>query len=1041
MIRVWNELKTKAAILLILAGLVIAGGSSAEFLHAQEPAADAAGWGNAQAPAVPESFASTTEEAYFNLLRERILREGLSSSQNYDEGWYAGNGIVWAEMAELSGEGEPEFAILSSELIYPGETDETDILSYSLTLDIYNIDSGKANLLYTTTYEDYNIMVRISEYMESPCIETSADLGTRYMIQNGSVSTESFDSDDTADVNVMYYDTGSLKRVGYSDEMGRFINIDERLYETITRLSGHEPGEANASNEDWKALYDKFLHTLPGYYEDYAWPYDEEPDDINIESYAFTDLNNDGKQELLTMLCMDLEDEPSYLSIAATADDHCLRILQTRTEDMWYRDSAVCIYRESPDGWFTVYLPFTLSDHGFQAAKGCFYSDSDIYPSTSYYLIDPAKAQPVKISEDAYDEAVEKHGFSAYDSDWTSVTESDSDQFTIKEQLEESYPQDYECPRPKNEDPVASEHIYYLNDNKLNLQAGSQVPGSEDWTDMNTAFAGAIRLLADRYGIAAFKESTETEIDPFLSSSHGMQLTRAALFGSNAEGNPYLVIGRNYGEDGVSDIAYVFSWEKDKLIFLGVPVGFSYYLAVVGGRAALISDDDCGGCCVFYLDGTDSAQFYGEHFPDDWDEDSEEESYYIGDHYGSGDELYRKESYLYACRAEWGILRGYMTEDGLIKYLNASLDDVYRQCSGGESLMPGIASTITWKEYYRRIIDLFSSGEDARFSLLYLDDDEIPELIIELYMTGTSIVYTCDDMGVESARMNENAVLCTKDRCGSFILMEENNDYEAYNFFPYALFGISAGRITLTTVGQKDEEFNLYVWNGIEVTDSSALFVVVTGAIPGAVLFYPSGDLTTILELLDTFTSSTILTVNSSWPTATAYTFRLQWVTPEDTSGAEESEAVVPETEAPYTGPADLANAQADWAAVNAAGMLSGDPITVPGDYYTDSQERYKETGYILPQSATQYLTEEDIAHLTMKGCCYARNEIYARYGRRFNSNELQTYFDSRSWYDGHITPDEFTEEYTKSVFNEYEYANAYFLLQYENEHGMYWPQ
>ena len=139
--------------------------------------------------------------------------------------------------------------------------------------------------------------------------------------------------------------------------------------------------------------------------------------------------------------------------------------------------------------------------------------------------------------------------------------------------------------------------------------------------------------------------------------------------------------------------------------------------------------------------------------------------------------------------------------------------------------------------------------------------------------------------------------------------------------------------------------------------------------------------------------------------------------------------------------PADLSDAEADWRAVNEAGLVAGEPVSVPGDFYTDGQERYKETGYILPQSATQYLTEDDIAHLTMKGCCYARNEIYARHGRGFNAAELKEYFNSRSWYVNSVSPDAFDEEYTRSVFNEYEYANAYFLLEYEESRGMYFPQ
>ena len=57
-----------------------------------------------------------------------------------------------------------------------------------------------------------------------------------------------------------------------------------------------------------------------------------------------------------------------------------------------------------------------------------------------------------------------------------------------------------------------------------------------------------------------------------------------------------------------------------------------------------------------------------------------------------------------------------------------------------------------------------------------------------------------------------------------------------------------------------------------------------------------------------------------------------------------------------------------------------------------------------------------------------ARNEIYARHGRRFNDSELQEYFDSLSWYYGYIEPEDFveTEELSKL-----ERKNARFLAKY----------
>lgn len=83
---------------------------------------------------------------------------------------------------------------------------------------------------------------------------------------------------------------------------------------------------------------------------------------------------------------------------------------------------------------------------------------------------------------------------------------------------------------------------------------------------------------------------------------------------------------------------------------------------------------------------------------------------------------------------------------------------------------------------------------------------------------------------------------------------------------------------------------------------------------------------------------------------------------------------------------------------------------------------------YILPESNSRYLTKADVEGLSLREINYAKNEIYARHGRRFNSKELQDYFDSKSWYNGTISPDKFNT----SVFNKYELKNAEFLRDIE---------
>lgn len=56
-------------------------------------------------------------------------------------------------------------------------------------------------------------------------------------------------------------------------------------------------------------------------------------------------------------------------------------------------------------------------------------------------------------------------------------------------------------------------------------------------------------------------------------------------------------------------------------------------------------------------------------------------------------------------------------------------------------------------------------------------------------------------------------------------------------------------------------------------------------------------------------------------------------------------------------------------------------------------------TEYILPESNKKVLGEEDIANLSKEQLRLARNEIYARHGYVFKSEDLQKYFSSKSWY------------------------------------------
>lgn len=87
---------------------------------------------------------------------------------------------------------------------------------------------------------------------------------------------------------------------------------------------------------------------------------------------------------------------------------------------------------------------------------------------------------------------------------------------------------------------------------------------------------------------------------------------------------------------------------------------------------------------------------------------------------------------------------------------------------------------------------------------------------------------------------------------------------------------------------------------------------------------------------------------------------------------------------------------------------------------------------YILPNSDREYLTYDDLAGFSAEQCRLARNELFARHGRKFNDEGLQAYFNSCSWYHGTIEPEVFNE----SVFNKYEVANRDLIVNYEYDMG-----
>lgn len=102
-----------------------------------------------------------------------------------------------------------------------------------------------------------------------------------------------------------------------------------------------------------------------------------------------------------------------------------------------------------------------------------------------------------------------------------------------------------------------------------------------------------------------------------------------------------------------------------------------------------------------------------------------------------------------------------------------------------------------------------------------------------------------------------------------------------------------------------------------------------------------------------------------------------------------------------------------------------------PSDTDTSTEQIEETDGagtYILPESNTKYLSEADLANISKEELKIARNEIYARHGRKFQSQDLQEYFDSKAWYQGTIEPANFSE----SLLNDFEKKNIKLIQKAE---------
>lgn len=99
---------------------------------------------------------------------------------------------------------------------------------------------------------------------------------------------------------------------------------------------------------------------------------------------------------------------------------------------------------------------------------------------------------------------------------------------------------------------------------------------------------------------------------------------------------------------------------------------------------------------------------------------------------------------------------------------------------------------------------------------------------------------------------------------------------------------------------------------------------------------------------------------------------------------------------------------------------------------YTPSE--YKIDGFVFYDSDSRYLSEKELGKLSEEEVLIALNEIYARRGYLFTTNDfLIDHFNNCSWYQGKHKD----QNKVSKGFNKYEKANVKKLVAYEKKHKL----
>lgn len=107
------------------------------------------------------------------------------------------------------------------------------------------------------------------------------------------------------------------------------------------------------------------------------------------------------------------------------------------------------------------------------------------------------------------------------------------------------------------------------------------------------------------------------------------------------------------------------------------------------------------------------------------------------------------------------------------------------------------------------------------------------------------------------------------------------------------------------------------------------------------------------------------------------------------------------------------------------------DEDALPAEDEGSDEDVTKSNTYILPDSAKKSLKTSDLEKLSEEDIRIARNEIFARHGLIFQSEDLNLYFSNQEWYTGKVKNQDSVK------LSQVEQKNLELIIKYEKEHGL----